>query len=559
MTQEAKYRISLIDLFTKPIQSAAAASQHFSDSVDKAKRHTEGLESSFHSLEGTLAKIGLGFSAFEIGKKSIESVIEYNTGLGQLQAGLKSTKGASGETMEALIEQSEKLEKTGLFEKTDIMNNLESILLTFPKVTKNVFNRASEDILDTATKLHKGLQETTMMVGKALQDPIHGLTMLRRAGVNFSDSQEKVIKNLFATGQAAKAQGMILAELETETKGAALAARKANPFAAMKNDLADLSISIGQRLLPVIDSLIPSIQNLFGIIIKGLEWIDNHHGIIKAIAVGILAWKAATIVQTAAQWALNVALDANPIGLIIIGVAALTAGLYYLYENSEPVRDVMNSIGNEFSKIGEAFSKMSSEMHGSDLIGFFTGLADILENRVVSILKIVSDTLKGAGEIISGIANKDWLMVAKGLGHSLINAATLGPRMGGSLVADVYNGATDDPLGLHGHNIKSNQGGLSVPFSSMMAGFLNNGNGKEPNTLPETSNPAGSGTSSLDSGVDTISGNRPQNLIINIQDLIKTLNINTTNMQEGGREIKELVTRYINEAIADLQIAGQGT
>jgi phage-related protein len=51
---------------------------------------------------------------------------------------------------------------------------------------------------------------------------------------------------------------------------------------------------------------------------------------------------AATVVMTAAQWALNVALDANPIGLVVIAIAALVAGLIIAYKHSETFRNIVN-------------------------------------------------------------------------------------------------------------------------------------------------------------------------------------------------------------------------
>lgn len=51
---------------------------------------------------------------------------------------------------------------------------------------------------------------------------------------------------------------------------------------------------------------------------------------------------AATGVWTAAQWALNAALTANPIGLIIVGLVALGAGLVLAYQKSETFRNIVN-------------------------------------------------------------------------------------------------------------------------------------------------------------------------------------------------------------------------
>ena len=58
-----------------------------------------------------------------------------------------------------------------------------------------------------------------------------------------------------------------------------------------------------------------------------------------AIASGASA--AATGVMTGAQWALNAALSANPIALIVIGLVALVAGLVIAYKKSETFRNIV--------------------------------------------------------------------------------------------------------------------------------------------------------------------------------------------------------------------------
>jgi len=65
--------------------------------------------------------------------------------------------------------------------------------------------------------------------------------------------------------------------------------------------------------------------------------VEAAGGLIKYIAqMNIVT--ALTKVWTALQWLLNVALDANPIGLIVIAIAALAAAFYYLWTHNEGFR-----------------------------------------------------------------------------------------------------------------------------------------------------------------------------------------------------------------------------
>jgi hypothetical protein len=69
----------------------------------------------------------------------------------------------------------------------------------------------------------------------------------------------------------------------------------------------------------------------------------QHTVVTKAAAVASAVW-------TGAQWALNAALTANPIGLVIVGVAALAAGFIFAYKKSETFRSGVNAVWGALQK-----------------------------------------------------------------------------------------------------------------------------------------------------------------------------------------------------------------
>lgn len=80
----------------------------------------------------------------------------------------------------------------------------------------------------------------------------------------------------------------------------------------------------------------------------------------KENAFAVLAAKAATIVASAAtkawtglQWALNAALDANPIGLIVLAIGALVLGIIEAYKHSEKFRDIVNSVWDAIKSVAK--------------------------------------------------------------------------------------------------------------------------------------------------------------------------------------------------------------
>ena len=77
--------------------------------------------------------------------------------------------------------------------------------------------------MDLSVAFGKDMTSSAILVGKALQDPIAGVSALWRVGVQLSDSQVELIKNLVAVGDTMGAQKVILAELTREIGGSAAA------------------------------------------------------------------------------------------------------------------------------------------------------------------------------------------------------------------------------------------------------------------------------------------------------------------------------------------------
>ena len=179
----------------------------------------------------------------------------------QLDAVLKSTGGAAGMTRDALEEQALALSKVTRFEDDAILAG-NAVMLTFTNIGKDIFPRATQATLDLSTAFGMDLQSATMMVGKALNDPIAGITALSRAGVQFTVDQKAMIKSMVEAGDAAGAQQLILAELEKQIGGSAVAAGSTmtGQMEIMKNALGNVKEQIGGALLPVLTEML----NKFG-------------------------------------------------------------------------------------------------------------------------------------------------------------------------------------------------------------------------------------------------------------------------------------------------------
>src|SRR3990167_6326257 len=217
-----------------------------------------GLGKTFGVL-GKAAAVGAGAGLVALGgilATSVKEAMESQKVIAQLEAVLKSTKGTAGLTKKELLNMAASFQKLTTFSDEAVLST-ENVLLTFTQIKGPLMQQATQAVLDMSTALGTDLQGSAIQVGKALNDPILGMTALRRVGVSFTQDQVDVVKKLVETGQAAKAQQLIIAELNTEFGGSA--AKAADTFggrmAQLKNALSEVQETIGMALLPVLTTL----------------------------------------------------------------------------------------------------------------------------------------------------------------------------------------------------------------------------------------------------------------------------------------------------------------
>lgn len=237
---------STLNITIKAKDDASATLKQASDNVAKANSSiatsTQTATSSFKNLVGGVFTANLAYSAFQKGlgmvtnflKGSIAAADEAAIVQAQLYAVLKSTGEAAGVTADEAMRLSKSFEETTTY-SDDAILSAENLLLTFTKINKDVFPQATQIVLDMSTALGQDLKSSATQVGKALQDPVLGVTALRRVGVNFNEDQQKVIKNLVDTGRSAEATNLIIKELSNEFGGSAAA--KAKTFAGQMEQL----------------------------------------------------------------------------------------------------------------------------------------------------------------------------------------------------------------------------------------------------------------------------------------------------------------------------------
>lgn len=189
------------------------------------------------------AQIGLvaGFLAPAAAIKAFfENTIEAEKAQQELANTLQATGGVAGQTLESLNDMAKSLQDTTTF-SDEAVNAAQNILLRFPLVREE-FNRATKAAVDLAAATGKDLPSAARIVGQALDNPATAARNLRAANILLTESQKQQIESALEQGDALKAQGIILTQMEARYKGAAVAARDTlgGALEALKNQIGEL-------------------------------------------------------------------------------------------------------------------------------------------------------------------------------------------------------------------------------------------------------------------------------------------------------------------------------
>lgn len=377
--------------------------------------------------------------------ESVKSLARIEQIAAQTDAVLASTGGAAGRTRDQIDALAGSIEDfSGVEAETTTQG--QNLLLTFTNIKGTNFDRATQAMADMGVAMNKGsvvgldLSSTATQLGKALNDPVKGITALSKVGVSFTEDQKAVIKSMVDMGDTAGAQTIILDELAKEFGGSAAAAGETTigKWERVKHAFGTLGETIFAKLLPIVstftsfllkdgvaafnsfagfveEKVVPTLTGFADIVsarvlpiarevaggfqamfaafkagdgqvtssgfagvmeriglaaraafdyIKGTaipalkdfgtwavankDWLLALGIAITTAVVGFQAytkvmaiWRAAVAVAAAAQVLFNAALTANPIGIIILAIAALVAGLTFFFTQTETGKNLV--------------------------------------------------------------------------------------------------------------------------------------------------------------------------------------------------------------------------
>lgn len=444
------------------------AAQQFKKTGDAAKGAGESAKEGsggFEFLKRGLEALGL----IEATKKAVEF------GRGLIEAGEKAQQsddrigavaksmGLFGNSAGAVTDRLSKLaDQTAINDGLDAnsVKMTEAKLLTFKSLAKSagetggMFDKVTQAAINMGAAGFGDAASNAKFLGRAMDDPIKGLTAMTRVGVTFTAQEQKAIKAMVAHGHTSEAQAAILDKLQHKFGGVAEAT--ATSSAKMRASWDVAKEQMGKTLLPMFDKVagfitgkvIPAVSGFVGGMQDGsgmggkfahflkseleppLEKIGNfietqaipavknfarefEHGTgpggklrrviddvgtaiektvgfiqrnrswVEPLVVGLAAFAGAyatvtkaTEIYKATQEALNLAMKANTIGIVIEVLVALAAALVYAYNHSATFHRIVDEA---FHAVGQAATWMWNNAIAPALRFILNGFADVID------------------------------------------------------------------------------------------------------------------------------------------------------------------------------------
>ena len=182
------------------------------------------LANSFATLRSQLLLIAFAGTLY---KKTLGDIMkqhsDFEASVLRINQTLKSTGRFTEAASAAMMDVSDSLEITTGVAGT-LINEVIGLGLTFTNIPAQSMDRFSEAALDMTAGMNQGqisaekLKTTTIMLGKALNDPIRNLAALSKNGVTLNESQQDLITSYARFGMLMKAQTVILEEVERQFK-----------------------------------------------------------------------------------------------------------------------------------------------------------------------------------------------------------------------------------------------------------------------------------------------------------------------------------------------------
>ncbi len=214
--------MKLLDLYAELRTEGDAAVRA---NLQGIRQEAGSVQQSFASVQSSLLGMAAGVMSVATIWSGMKALADDDRAFTRLSGVLRATGGAAGHSAGELRAYADTIEKSRGTSSDALMSAM-AVLATFKNVNRSTFMEGIEQAQNLAIVWGTDVTSAARAVGLALDDPINGMMGLSRMGVRFTDEQKATVESLVATGDAAKAQALILDELESKFGGVAEAAGK---------------------------------------------------------------------------------------------------------------------------------------------------------------------------------------------------------------------------------------------------------------------------------------------------------------------------------------------
>lgn len=518
----------------------------------------KGISSSMGGILPIAGGVGLALGAWN----GVTGVLKLGADMEQTRVSFTTMLG-SADKANSMIAQLNKFANKTPFSNSDLQKNA-NLLLSFGINGNKVLptlkmigdvSGGNKEKLNSLSLAYAQVSSAGKLTGQDLMQMVNAgfnplQTISEKTGRSMASLKEDMSKGAIsakdveqafadATGKGGRFYEMMIKQSET-------ASGKYSTFMGL---LTGVGISIGQKLLPAAKRFLD-----WGI--KAVEWlsvaptyfdaltqsIHDNRWTLGLLGVAVLALSANFIiaktttfayamatkasilwtkVATAGQWLFNAALTANPIGLVIAGIAALAAGVVYAY----------NKVGWFRGGIMAAWETVK-------------GFGGIIKEFVIDRIKSMIQGITGIGETLMLFFKGDWQA-----------AWETGKKAASDLVGlDAAKNAVGKLKGVGMDAVAAYSKGVDEAKANKKTGFaesLLSGKDSSPGLLgagaPEVALTGGGAAGNIDKGVDTINGGgkKQTNINVTFDKLIEQLTIKSQTMEMGIDDMEAQVSAAV--------------
>lgn len=384
---------------------ASSAKKAFGDVGNSSQSMAGKLKGALGSIgkAGALAAGAAGVGAIAVTLKTgFDEWKESTMVAAQTEAVLKSTGNAANTSAKQIDYLSNALmRKSGVDDEA--IKSGQNMLLTFTNIrnaadhSSMVFDDATTTLLDMSVALNHGdvsaeaMSKQAIQLGKALNDPIKGVTALARVGVTFTEGQKKTIASLVKHGKTMEAQKLILRELNKEFGGSAEALGKTLPgrINIAKQEFNNLAGTLFAKLVPALTRVIEGL-------IRFIDWLQSPE---VAAAVRKFVDNIKKELQPAVDWVRVHWPEIKRVVETVGRALVLEVKMHWAY--------IKGTIRAALSTIQGIIDVVMGLIHG-DWSRVWKGIREIVSGAMGQIKTILAAQVKVLGAIASRIGHAIW-------------------------------------------------------------------------------------------------------------------------------------------------------